>query len=156
MFKSNIFFCYHGHMRSYHKYKTLYFNFWETMSTKLEIDMVTWHNSRVTSKKRYIDIFTCLMTTRLGTMILWYWVTIHKVAWFFNHVIMCSPVTNKMQYMSNFTSPMDTKLDRVVAYDMGPNLKKSHHFFHSLIFSRLKIVLSIWNRATIRLLLLVS
>ena len=52
---------------------------------------------------------------------LWYWVTMHKVAWAFDHVI------NVNRYISNSTSPLDTWLDRVVGYDMGPWLKKLHH-----------------------------
>ena len=52
--------------------------------------------------------------------------TIHKVAWFFEHVIICSLVTNKKRYFSNSTSPMDIKLDRVMASDFGPKLKKKH------------------------------
>ena len=51
----------------------------------------------------------------------------HKVAWFFDYVIICSLMNNKKRYISNFTSPMDTKLDRLVDYDMGPTLKKLHH-----------------------------
>ena len=58
---------------------------------------------------------------------LWYWTTVHKVAQFFDHVIKRSLVTNKKRCISNSTSPMDTTLDRVVAFDMGPKLKKSHH-----------------------------
>ena len=34
----------------------------------------------------------------------WHWATMHKVTWFF-----------EKRYISNTTSPMDTKLDRVVA-----------------------------------------
>ena len=43
-------------------------------------------------------------------------------------VIICNLVTNKKHYISNSTRPMDTKLYRVVAYNMGPKLKKSNHF----------------------------
>ena len=58
---------------------------------------------------------------------LWYWATMHKVAWFFCHVIICSLLTNEKRYFSNSASPMDTRPDRVVAYDMAPKLKKSNH-----------------------------
>ena len=58
---------------------------------------------------------------------LWYWATMHEVAWFFDHVIICSLVKNEKHYISNSTSPVDTKLDWVVSYDMGLKLKKSHH-----------------------------
>ena len=69
----------------------------------------------------------------------WYWVTMHRVASFFEHVIICSLVTNKKRCISNFTSPMDIKLDgvvmspmdikldRVVAYNLVIKLKKSYH-----------------------------
>ena len=57
----------------------------------------------------------------------WYWATTHKVTWFFDHVISCGLVTNKERYISISTSRMDSKLDKVVDYDMGPKLKKSHH-----------------------------
>ena len=46
---------------------------------------------------------------------LWHWATMHKVAWFFDHVIICCLVTKEKRYISNNTSPMDTKLDWVVA-----------------------------------------
>ena len=55
---------------------------------------------------------------------------------------------------------MDTKLDRIVAYDVGPKLKKSHQFskkfFPFMNFSHLRIVPLILNRTTLRLLLLVK
>ena len=50
---------------------------------------------------------------------LWYWTTTHKVAWFFNHVITCSLMANEKRYISNSTSPMVKKLERVLAYEMG-------------------------------------
>ena len=46
-----------------------------------------------------------------------YYAIMHKVAWFFEHVIVCSPVTNKKRYIYNSTSSMNIKLDRVVAYE---------------------------------------
>ena len=52
----------------------------------------------------------------------------HKVLGFFDQVIICNLVTNKKHYISNSTRPMDTKLYRVVAYNMGPKLKKSNYF----------------------------
>ena len=58
----------------------------------------------------------------------WYWATMHKVARFFEHVIISSLVTNKKRYISNSTSPMDIKLDKIISYDLGPKLKKSHHY----------------------------
>ena len=42
-------------------------------------------------------------------------------------VVICSLMTNKKRYISNSKSPIDTKLDRVVAYDIEPSLNKSHH-----------------------------
>ena len=53
----------------------------------------------------------------------WYWATIHKIEWFFYHVIIYSLLANKKRYISNSTSAMDTKLDRVLVYDMGQALK---------------------------------
>ena len=58
---------------------------------------------------------------------LWYWATMYKVVWFLDHLIICSLVTNTERYIFNSTSPMDTRLDRVEGYDMGPILKKSHN-----------------------------
>ena len=43
------------------------------------------------------------------------------------NVILYGLVTIKKHYFSNSASPMDTKLVRVVAYGMGPKLKKSNH-----------------------------
>ena len=123
-----MFFCLSGHVRSFDKWKSLYFKFHEAISTKLEMAiayqkgspaiMVTWHNSRVARKKSYISVFTCLMTTKLDKM----------MAYGIGHaqspqVIICNLVTNKKHYISNSTRPMDTKLYRVVAYNMGPKLK---------------------------------
>ena len=45
----------------------------------------------------------------------------------FDHVIIYSLMTNKKRYISNSRCPMDTKLDRVVAYDMKPTINISHH-----------------------------
>ena len=56
---------------------------------------------------------------------LWYWAIMHKVTLFFDHVIICSLITNK-KHISNSTRPMDTKLGRVVADDTEKTLKKSH------------------------------
>ena len=49
---------------------------------------------------------------------LWYWATMKKFEWFFDHVIMYFLMINKKRYISSFTSPVDTKLDRVVVYDI--------------------------------------
>ena len=87
--------------------------------------MATWHYSRVTNKSHISD-FTWFMTTKVGDG-LWYWATMHKVPWVFDHVIICSLMTNIKRYISNSTSPTDTRVDRVVGYDMGPTFKKSHH-----------------------------
>ena len=57
---------------------------------------------------------------------LWYWVTMYKVGWFIDHVIICILMANKKRYISNSTSSMGTKPDRVVVYDMEPLLKKLH------------------------------
>ena len=50
----------------------------------------------------------------------WYWPTIHKIARFFEHMIISSLVANNKHYISISTSPMDGKLDSVVSYDLGP------------------------------------
>ena len=58
---------------------------------------------------------------------LWYWATIHKVTWFFDHVIIFGQMANKKCYISNFTSPLIpyyTKHDRLVAYDMEKLVSK--------------------------------
>ena len=60
---------------------------------------------------------------------LWYWATINKVRRFFNNLITCSLMANKKRYILNSISPMDTRLDRVVAYGMGLTLKKSHYSY---------------------------
>ena len=60
----------------------------------------------------------------------------HKIVSFVDHdhVIICSLMANKKRYIFNSKCPMDTKLDRLVAYDIGATLKitsllvKSH--FH--------------------------
>ena len=83
------------------------------------------------------------------------------VAWhFFDHVIVCSLMTNKICYISNSTNAMDTKLDKLVAYDIGKTLKKSHRSYQKVftiyvIFIHLRIAPLILHRATIRLLLLI-
>ena len=133
-----MFFCLSGHVRSFDKWKSLYFKFHEAISTKLEMAiayqkgspaiMVTWHNSRVASKKSYISVFTCLMTTKLDKM----------MAYGIGHaqspqVIICNLVTNKKHYISNSTRPMDTKLYRVVAYNMGPKLKTQFRNFLTIL-----------------------
>ena len=64
---------------------------------------------------------------------LWYWAIMHKVTLFFDHLIICSLMANKKRYISNSASPMDTKLDRVVAYDMEKTIKK-HITFSKKIF----------------------
>ena len=48
-----------------------------------------------------------------------------QVTWFSDHAIICSLVTNKKQYIFSSISPMNTKLDSVVTYDMEPP-PKSH------------------------------
>ena len=50
----------------------------------------------------------------------------HKAALFFDHVNICV-MTSKERYISNSTSPKDTKLGRLVAYVMGLTLTKPHH-----------------------------
>lgn len=42
-------------------------------------------------------------------------------------LIVCNLMTNEKHYISDFESSMDNKLDRVVAYDMEPSLKKSYN-----------------------------
>ena len=53
-----------------------------------------------------------------------YWTTMHNVAWFFDHVVICNLVITKKRYISNLASPMDTKLCRVVAYDIWVKTQK--------------------------------
>ena len=53
----------------------------------------------------------------------WYWATIHKNAWFFDHVIICSLMINKKRFISNSTNLMNTNIGRVLAYHMGPASK---------------------------------
>ena len=66
---------------------------------------------------------------------------------------------NKKRYISNSKCPMDTKLDRVVAYDMRPHstnhITPSKNLFPFMNFFHLRIVPLILHTATIRLLLLV-
>ena len=83
-----------------------------------------------------------------------------QVTRFFDHVIVCSLMTNKICYISNSTNAMDTKLDKLVAYDIGKTLKKSHRSYQKVftiyvIFIHLRIAPLILHRATIRLLLLI-
>ena len=75
-----------------------------------------------------MSILTGLMTTkfRQGDG-LWYWPTMHKVAWFFDHVVICSLMINEKGNISNFKSPMESKLYREMAYDIGPTINKSYH-----------------------------
>ena len=56
---------------------------------------------------------------------LWYSAFMHKVLWFFDHVVIYSLMKNKNIYIFNSKCPLGTKLDRVVAYDMRPILNKS-------------------------------
>lgn len=42
-------------------------------------------------------------------------------------LIICSLMTNEKHYISDFERSMNNKLDRVVAYDMEPPLKKSYN-----------------------------
>ena len=56
-------------------------------------------------------------------------------------VIFCRVITRKLMtnwkgYISNSTSPMDTRLDRVVAYDIKPPLKKWHQWQNSWFYIR--------------------
>ena len=112
-----------GHMRSRDKEKHI-FTSTRSMVTKLyEVmayeksslpKMVKWHNSHMTNKN-VISVFTSswlLTSTRWWLMV---WTITHKVSWFFNQVIIYNPMKNKKHY----TSDMDAKCDRVVAYDMG-------------------------------------
>ena len=67
---------------------------------------------------------------------LWYWGTTHKVAWIFDHMNICSTfdlMANNKHYISNSTSPMDTKIDRVMACDIEPPFKKSYHLKEKVI-----------------------
>ena len=101
------------------KIKNVFFNSARPMVTKLDRmmacekgllpTMATWQHNHMISKKRNICISTRLMATKLTR----WWLMI--VPWFFNHVIM----TNKKLHISNSTSPMDTKLDKALANDMG-------------------------------------
>ena len=109
----------------------------------------TWHNSRVTHKRCYISVFKKAHDYQT-----------RQVTWFFDHVIACSLMTNKICYISNSTNAMDTKLDRLVAYDIGKTLKKWHRSCQKVltiyvIFIHLRIAPLILHRATIRLLLLI-
>ena len=69
-------------------------------------------------------------------------------------------MTNKKRSNCNSTSPMDTKLDKVVAYDMRPTLKNRHPSWqkvlsiHEFCF-HLRIIPFISHRVTIILFLLV-
>ena len=78
------------------------------MSTKFETDMtyekvLTW---RVKSLCFHIAYD---YQTREDSS-LWYWVTMQKVAWFFDHMIICYHVTKKKRYISITTSPMDHQI----------------------------------------------
>ena len=71
--------------------------------------MVTWHKSHLPNKKtlyRYSNKTDGYQTTQGSG--LWYWATKHKVTSFFDYMIICS----------------QHKPDRVVAYEMGPQVKK--------------------------------
>ena len=58
----------------------------------------------------------------------WYWANMHKVASFFDHLIICGLMTNKKCYISNSASPINTKLVTVASYDTGPAfIYSSHH-----------------------------
>ena len=46
---------------------------------------------------------------------LWHWASMHKVARFFDHVMIYSLMANKKRCTSNSKCPMDTKLDRVLS-----------------------------------------
>ena len=57
--------------------------------------MVSWHKSHLTNKKVNIYFYRSNdYQTRQGGG-LWYWVTTHKVTWFFDHVIMKSCAKRK-------------------------------------------------------------
>ena len=83
------------------------------MSTKLETDLA--YEKKITWRvKNFCFHMTHDYHTRQDDG-LWHWATMHKVAWFFDNVIICCFVTKKKLCISNTTSPMDTKFDRVVA-----------------------------------------
>ena len=73
-----------------------------TMPAKLEMvmayekrstpTMVTWHNSRLANKKSYISVFTWPMTTKLNKVMPYGIGSQYHKAWFFDHVIICSPI----------------------------------------------------------------
>ena len=65
---------------------------------------------------------------------LWYWAAMHKVAQFFDNVIICSLMRNRKRYISNSTSPMDIKPDRAVAFGIEKILKK-HITFTQRLFA---------------------
>ena len=81
-------------------------------------------NSYVTSKKKLYLCFHLAhdYQTRQDDGS-WYWADMHNVSWFFEQVIVCSLVTNKKRYISNSTSPIDIKLDRMMAYDLTKTQK---------------------------------
>ena len=122
---------------------------------------VTWHNSHVTNEKRMkksLFYMTHGYQNRHGDG-LWHWATTHKVAWFFDHVIIGSFMTIK-----NVISPIPQVL-------WAPNLTGwwlmtwSHHPKNHIMLSK-KFLLFIdffytsnepliVHKAPIRLLLLV-
>ena len=118
--------------------------------------MIIWHISCVTNKKSYISVFTKIITNKLDkvmaygigptctnshdSLITWLYVVSRQI--------------------KNVTSPMDTILDRIVAYDMEKKPQKItplfvKNSFHAWIFYYLRIAPLILHRATIRLPLLV-
>ena len=92
--------------------------------------MITWHSIRVTSTKIYMSVFTWFMTTSTHTMLiarkdddLFYWVTMCKLAWFFDHVIIWSLLTNIKRVTSNPQGLYTLNVTGAVAYDTGSKLK---------------------------------
>ena len=61
-----------------------------------------------------------------------YWAIMRKVAWFFDHMIIYSLMTNEKRYISNFKYPMETKSDRVV----GNHIPMGQEMFSSCLTDR--------------------
>ena len=54
-----------------------------------------------------------------------YWAIMRKVAWFFDHMIIYSLMTNEKRYISNSKYSMETKSDRVVGNHIPVGQKAS-------------------------------
>ena len=108
-----MFFCSRRHVRLRDKWKTLYFNFSKSISTNLKTDMA--YDKVATWRVKNLCFHMAHDYQNWQDDDLWHWATLHKVAWFFHHVIMCCLVTKKKRYISNTTSPTQTKIDEIVA-----------------------------------------